>query len=278
MGRFKIVSDSAMDLTKKMRDELNVNLVSFKILLGEKEFIDDDNLDINKYLEEMINTKGKITTACPSPGDYLKFYGEEGDVFVVTISSKLSGSYNSAILAKDRALDKNPKRNIYVFDSETAMAGQTNVVLELIENIKSEKTFEDIIKDVENYINKMTTFVVLETLEVLRNNGRISKIQEFAANLLNLKLVLIEKSGEITEYKKVRGLKNAYRELIKAVGKMSNFDPKNRLIISHVRNEKQALKLKKDLEESFDMEHIEILQSNGLSSTYAADKGISLSF
>ena len=148
--KYKIIADTACDLSKELQEELNISYVPFKITVEDKEFIDDDNIDIKELIEAMGNTEMPIKTACPAPFDYLQELEkvEEDNIFIITISKHLSASYNSANIAANEFKEKNPKCNFYFFLAPNAgnimksklpkrvnMANQNEYMTEFFKNL-----------------------------------------------------------------------------------------------------------------------------------------------
>ncbi len=275
---YRIIGDSSCDITKEMKEDWEIELVPYKIIIDGEEFIDDENLDKDKMMDKMNRSNQAVKTACPSPGDYLKAYHGEEDLFIVTISRKLSGSYNSAELAAQMVNADNPDRIIHVFDSKSASAGQVLTIMKIKECIDKGMETEEIIERVENYIEEMDTMFLLENLDNLIKNGRISKTKGLIATTLQLKPVMGSEDGEIELYENVRGSKRAFKRLVEAIGERgSNFEDK-KLVISHNRNKDRAEEIKKEIEESYDFKELLIVETKGLSSSYADDKGIIISY
>src|SRR3712207_2940829 len=129
----KIVADSSCDLSQELKEEMNIDIAPLTLILEGKEYVDNEELNVSEYIENMANCKTSPKTACPSPQDYIEKYKGEESVFVVPLSSKLSGSYNSAVLAKNLFLDEIGNKFIHVFDSVTASVGQTIISLKINE-------------------------------------------------------------------------------------------------------------------------------------------------
>lgn len=273
---YKIVAGSSCDLTGEMKESLGLDLVPFKVTLDGKEFVDDENLDVYEMIDYMNKSK-EVKTSCPAPGDFLKAYEGEEDVFVVTISKNLSGAYNAAVVARDMIDDKNKK--IHIFDSESASAGETLVTLRLKEEIDKGLKFEEIIENVNKYIKEVKTFFILESLNNLIKNGRISKTAGLIANVLNFKPIMQDNgSGSIELYEKVRGKKRAFGSLVDAIGKVGEKSDGRRLVITHVNALDIALELKESIVEKYNFKEVLVVQTAGLCSAYADDGGIVLAY
>lgn len=274
---YKIVAGSSCDLTEEMKKELDIDLIPFKITIDDKEYVDDENLDLNEMIDHMVSSPNPARTACPAPGDFLEVFKKYDNIFVITISKNLSGAYNAAKVAKDMALEEDPNKFIHIFNSKSASAGETAIALKLKEEIEKGSSRDDIIKNVEDYIDELQTFFILESLENLIKNGRISKTKGLIANILNFKPIMSDDgNGEIQLFDKVRGKKRAFSRLVEAIDEVGEDSKDRRLVITHVRAEKKALKLKEEIKKKYNFSSIEIVHTAGLCSCYADDGGIVL--
>lgn len=279
MDLFKIVAGSSCDMTVEMREALGVTTVPFKITIDGKEYVDDDSLDVFNMIDHMNKSKKEVRTSCPAPGDFLKAYRGEEDVFVLTISKNLSGAYNSASLARDMARDEDDKKRIHIFDTESASAGETLIAYKLREEINKGLEFDEIVSNVDKYIKEVKTFFILESLNNLIRNGRISKTTGLIANVLNFKPIMQDDgNGNIELFEKVRGTKKAFTNLVKAVGKIGKNPEGRRLVITHVNAMEKAEELKAKIIENYNFKEVITVQTRGLCSAYADDGGIVLAY
>lgn len=276
---YKIISDTSCDLTKKEIKDLGIEYVPFKISIDGKDFTDDENLNIDDFLEAMKSTENPINTACPSPYDYLKIIEEnkDKDIYILTISSKLSGSYNSAKVAEAEAKEKFENLKIHVIDSKAASAGTTRIALKLLDLVK-EKDFEEIVKEIEKDTNLETTMFVLESMKNLIKNGRIKKTAGLIANVLNIRPIMISNDGEIELFEINRGMKKSLDKMIKAIESKCKIEKPDLITISYVANKERAEKLKEKIEELYKDVKVHIRHTNGLSSGYADIGGIVVAF
>lgn len=274
----KIVADSSCDLTNEMKKEMKVELAPLILHLGDKSFVDDENLDIRQYVKEMGECPVSPKTACPSPDDYMNRYKGPESVFVVTISNKLSGSYNSAVLAKDMFLEEVGNKFIHVFDSLSATAGETVIALKIHELSKLNISDNEIVERVSKFIKEMKTFFILESLEHLAKAGRLNPIIAKVASMLSIKPIMAAEDGNIKLFEKVRGYKKALKRLIDVIGEEgSNFSEKV-LGIAHCNCLERALEFKEEVMKKYNFKDIVVVEMAGLSSTYADDGGIVIAF
>ncbi|KXO16426.1 EDD domain protein, DegV family [Clostridiales bacterium KA00134] len=273
-----IVADSCCDLTKEDAKLLGIEYVPFKMSIKDKEFVDDDNFDFDDFINSMQASDETIKTSCPSPYDFFKaFDARKGDdIFCITISKKLSGTYQSAIIGAKEYKDKYPNAKIHIFDSKSASAGESNLAYFLHEKIQEGKDFDSIVCLADKYIEEMKTFFVLESLDNLLKNGRIKKTTGLLLNVLNIKPAMTDNDGEIELFKMKRGFKSALVAIAKHV-ELANTKDKI-LSIVHVDALDKANFLKSKLEENCSFKKINIIHSKGLASAYGDNGGIILAY
>lgn len=276
---YKIVADSSCDLNEDMRNNIEVELVPFNISVESKKYRDDADIDMGDLVKRMLASPDPIKTSCPSPGDFLESYEEDKDVFVVTISKELSGTYNSAILARDMALEKEPDRFIHVFNSKGASVTETLIVLKIDELIKKGLDNSTIVEKVDNYIEELDTYFISEDLSNLIKNGRISKTKGLIATVLNLKPIMgADGDGNIQLVENVRGSKKAFRKLVGIIGESKKEFKELVLAISHASARDKAEKLKESIQSLYEFKDIVIVETRGLSTAYVNHEGVILSF
>ncbi|NLK43586.1 MAG: DegV family protein [Tissierellia bacterium] len=278
--KYKIIADSSCDLNEELKDKLKVGLVPFKIDVDEKSFIDDENLDTMELIDAMKKSPNPIRTSCPSPGDFAEEYkSTDADyIFVVTISANLSGTYNSAVLAKNMAKEEEGNKFIHVFDSKSASVGETLVAIKIHELIEEKLAHMEIVEKVEKYIKEMKTFFILESLDNLIKNGRISRTKGLIANVLNLKPIMGEEDGTIKLVENVRGTKKAFRRLVELIGETGEKLEEKILAISHANALERAEELKREIQKRYKFKDIILVKQAGLSTSYANEGGIIITF
>lgn len=279
--KYRIVVDTSCDLQQE--GESDFTFVPFGIELGENSFQDDEKTQLE--LIRLMNEEPEgAKTSCPSPAVFLKAFDCDADIiYVVTISSNLSGSYNSASIARRIFLEENPCKEIYIIDSLSASAGET-AVAHFVKNAMESKMFqtaEELFQHALSYVKSLKTLFVLDDLSNLVKNGRMGKLAGMFASFLHIKPVLGDDgNGEIVLYKKSRGTKKAMKDLIEAIGergKELNLEERI-LYISHCNAPQKALKVKELVESVFSFANIKIFETNGLSTVYAGDGGIVIAF
>lgn len=274
---YKIVADSCCDLLPQIRKEWGVRCVPLTMTLGEKVFSDDDSLDLHKFMEEVKKCNDRIGSSCPSPLMYKEAFLEAKTSFAVTLSSKLSGSYQSAMLGK--SLAEKEGANVHVFDSKSASAGEALVVLKVREMIREGFGKQKIIKTIEKLISNMKTYFALENIETLRKNGRLSKITGKLISVLNIKPIMgSDGNGSISLFSHARSQKQIIRKLSDTIENCGKKTEGESLVITHCDNLELAKKLKVDICERYSFKQILVLPTRGLSSVYANEKGIVIAY
>ncbi|MCR5746228.1 MAG: DegV family protein [Lachnospiraceae bacterium] len=276
----KIVADSCCEYPEELKKEVNCENVPLLLMVDDHTIEDDESFDQADFLARLEKCKGVPRSACPSPDRYLKAYeGEEDCVFVVTLSSALSGSYNTAMLAKDLYEEEHgDSKKIYVFDSKSASGGEAQVALKVNELYKQGKGFDDIVEETEKFIKNMSTYFVLESLEVFRKNGRLSNTKAFAANMLSLKPVCKGVNGIVESASIQRGIKNALKKMVE-ISLDGIKDTKERiLIINHCNCYERAVSVLSDFISKVEFKKTFILDTAGISTLYASDGGIIVTF
>ena len=275
----RIVVDSCIDINKDVfGSEENMERVPFKIIIEDEEIV-DKNIKLDELREKMKATKNKISTSCPSPHDFLEAFKKCKENFVVTISEKLSGSHNSAVLAANMFLDEIEDGFIHVFDCKTATAGASLVTLKIKQLIEAQVEKTKIIDEVNKYIEQMKTFLVPVKLDNLAKNGRISSKKAFIGSLLQVTPIMSDNgNGELILKEQVRGRNKAFNRLLELIGEeYENFEERV-LAISHVNARERAEKLKGEILSRYNFKDIIIFEAGGLTTVYADDGGIVVSY
>ncbi len=271
---FNIVSDSSLDLSDFVDDKTQI--VPFKIDLDDKTYVDDKNLDIKAFIKNMLNCSS-FKTACPSPNDYYEAFKKKGDVFCITITSKLSGSYNSAILAKNM-VEEELSKNIKVIDSGSASSALALIYLELKKHISLNMSFEEISDKIDEYVGKLNTLFILDSLDNLRKAGRLSNLKAMIARTLNIVPIMCDNNGYIEKAAQARGKKRAFEKLVDLMEIQAKDKEELHVVLSHADNIEQAEKLKQSIINRLNPSSVKIITMNALNTVYADYKGIIVSF
>ena len=217
---YKIAIDSCGELLNEWKDDERIESVPLTLMVGGESIIDDETFDQKDFLKKVAACLECPKSACPSPERYMKAYECEADhIYAVTLSSELSGSYNSAVLGKSLFLEDNPGKKIHVFNSRSASGGESLIAMKIVECEEKGLSFEKIIETVDKYIEEMSTFFVLENLETLRKNGRLSRVKALVASALKIKPVMgSTPEGSICQLDQARGMNKAIVKMVEHVG------------------------------------------------------------
>ena len=276
---FKIAVDSCCDLTALMRKDPCFVKVPLTIRCNGSTFVDDDTFDQADLLWSMKQSESAPATSCPSPQSYLDAYqGPEEDIYVVTLSALLSGSHNSAEQARLLLEEEQPGKKVHVFNSCSAASGEVLVALKIRELAGAGLPFEQVVREVEQYIYRMQTLFVLESLENLRKNGRLTKLQAVVTSALRIKLFCgATPEGEICKLGQALSVKQALGKLIDKAAS----DPEHRgrvAAICHCNCLERAFLVKEQLEARCQFSDVLILEAGGITTVYANDGGIVVAY
>ena len=273
---YYVAIDSCGELTAQMKDSGCFTNVPLTIDVDGYEIVDDESFDQADFLARTAASPNAPHSACPSPELYRRAFDTDADhIFAVTLSAELSGSYNSAMLGRDLALEDHPDRQIYVFNSRSASIGETLIGLKIQECEDKGMTFQEVIRAVEKYIESQVTWFVLESLEALRKNGRLSNLKAKLATVLNIKPVMTSTpSGNIAQLAQCRGINKALVTMVENIAATVK-DSKNRILaISHCNCPDRARMVRDALLERIPFKDVILLDTRGISSLYASDGGI----
>ncbi len=272
---FKVVVDSCCDLTQQQRASGLYTNVPLTIHVGSTEYRDDETLDTELLADAMAMCEQAAHTACPSPAEYLSAYeGAEGDVYVVTLSALLSGSHNSAWQAAQLFREQYPERNLHVFNSCSASAGETLVAAKIAQLAGQGLPFAQVVAETDRYIGEMNTLFVLENLDTLRKAGRLTKTQALITGALRVKLVMgSTPEGEIRKHTQALSIKQALSKLTDLMAQDDRHQGKV-LCVSHCLCRDRAEYLRMLARKSCDFSDILITETRGISTFYANSGGI----
>ena len=276
---FHIVCDSCTDLTEEDLKKGCYTLVPLTLLVDGEEIIDDETFDQADFLAKVAASKESVKSACPAPESYMEAYSKADDIYVVTLSAELSGSYNSAVLGKNLYEEENGTKNIHVVNSRGAATTQVLIARKIYEYASQGMPFEEVVDKIEEYTTSLRTYFVLETLEVLRKNGRLSRLSATIAGALNIKPVMIgTRDGVIQKAAQARGMKKALAKMVEHMGSEGRDLTRRQFVISHCNCYERAVYVKELIKKHLHAEDIDIVDTKGVSSLYACDGGIIVSY
>lgn len=276
---YKIIIDSCGELSETMKADGHFSNVALELEVDGERIMDDEAFNQADFISRVSASKKGPKSSCPSPESYMAaFEGDEKNVYVVTLSANLSGSYNSAMLAVNLYKDEHDDdKNIHVFNSCSASVGETLIGLKIQECEEAGMPFEEVIKNVDAYIAEQNTFFVLESLETLRKTGRLSNIKAIVASTLNIKPIMAATpEGTICQRSQSRGMKKALAKMIEEMTAVTKNCENKILAISHCNCPDRAQYVKGLVEKVAKFRDIIVVDTRGVSTMYANDGGIIL--
>ncbi len=272
---YRIVVDSCCDLPEEYRKDDRFRVIPLILQIDEYTIIDDETFDQADYLAKVAASENCARTACPSPELFMESYNcDADDVYVVTLTSKLSGSYNSALLGKNLYLEEYGEKNIHIVDSLSACCGEANIALKIMELADSGLSFDEVVAQVEAYRDEMLTYFVLDSLETLRKNGRLTGVKAIVASTLNIKPVCCGVQGEIVQKSQGIGIRKALMRMAELVATEIKNPELKTVMITHVNCYERACIVRDMLLKKIPFRHSIIVDAAGVSTTYAGDGGI----
>ena len=275
MRKFKIVTDSSSDL--RTLDGVPFESAPLKVITDEREYIDNSDLDVVSMLADLKAYKGRSRSSCPSSGEYFDAFSDAENVFCITITSGLSGSFNAANVAAKQFKEIYPDRNIHVIDSLSTGAENALLAEKLRELILEGKDFETIKAEITKYHNHTRLIFALESMHNLANNGRISQLTAKMAGMLGIRAIgRASAEGTLDMICKSRGPLSAANDIVSNM--IHDGYNGGKVRIHHAGNESSALLLRDRIIDSFPEAHIDILPAGGLCSFYAEQGGLLVGF
>lgn len=278
----RIISDSSCDLSDNFleNDDIDFSVVPLTFVVGDRKFTDDENLDVMEMITAMKECKTASTSSCPSPEDFAKTLRSNVENYIITITSSLSGTYNSARLGREMALNEDPDKKIRLFDSLATSSTMILMIMKLRDLIKSHKyDFDTICAKLSEYQKTLRLRFLVLDLSNLIKTGRMGRITGLVASALSIFPICGDDgTGQIKVYAKVRGAKKALSQLAAMVEEKISKIKEFPVVITHCNNTGQAEELKELLKNRFALNEIYIFPMRGLTSYYANDKGLIMAF
>ncbi|MDD6673270.1 MAG: DegV family protein [Eubacteriales bacterium] len=280
---FRIIADSCCDRTAKLNETENITFVPLTLSVGDYTIADDENFDQEDFIARTLASDTIAKSACPAPNAFAQAMEcEEDDIYVITITDKLSGTYNSALQGKALFEEENgDKKNIHVFNSLATSGIESLVAEKIIELAEGGADFKTVVDTVEDFIvNHTALYFCLESLDVLHQNGRLYAMA--ASILQKIKLKLICERTQEGSVKLAGQEFSGNRALVKMANIIANdmkgIDASDKhIVLSHVCCEEKAKTVAQKLE-SVGFGKVEIIRASGLNSVYAANGGLIVSY
>ena len=275
MKKIKIVADSSADLL--VFEEMAFDNAPLKIITTEKVYTDDSTLDVRQMVDDLQHYKGKSSTSCPNTEDYLKCFGDADEIFCITITAALSGSYNAACLAKKQYEEAYPDKKVHVINSLSTGPEMYLIIEKISQLVKLGMEFDEICQEIGKYMKHTGLLFILQSMKNLANNGRVSHIAAKMAGVLGIRaLGKASDRGDLEMLEKCRGEKRVLDSIIEQLKKLGYKGGKVR--IAHCFNEEFANKVQDSLKTEFEQINVKLYNCRGLCSFYAELGGLLIGF
>lgn len=274
----KIITDGSCDLPKEVIERVNPGIIGINVCFSEESYIGGVEIDDKTFYAKMKESKELPKTSSPSPDRFIEAYKcEEDEILVFTLTSKLSGTYSNAVLAKTMYLEDHPKKRIEVIDTQSGSIGVALMMLKCNELIEQGKTMDEILIEIEKYKKNIIFFGALDTLENAIKGGRVNPLAGKAMNALNLKVIIRIDEGLVKPIDKARGSVNSIKKAIDYVRTHVDNEIEKTVIIAHANCPEKADKIKAIIEENSKFKEILIASIGPIMGTFTSEGAILVS-
>ncbi len=276
--KYRLIGDSCSDLDAGRKADPHYTIVPLSLQIENYQILDDASFNQKDFLKRVKRSNASSKTACPSPQDFKNAYEcEEDNIFVLTLSEHLSGTYQSAVIGKQLFEEEHgdSAKNIFVLSSHGASATQLRIFIELERLINQGFDFNKICEEITKFRDRAKTYFVLEDLETLRKNGRLSGLSAFFATKLNIKPVMGAENGRIVKLDQARGINKALAKLVEIAQKDAKlFEGEKTVVITHVNNPERIEYVAELFRNTGKFKDIITSEAAGVTTVYACDGGI----
>lgn len=277
MKKIRIVTDSSCDLNNEIAEKYNIEIVPLNIAFGDDIYADGE-IEKAEFYKMMADSPVLPKTSCPSPERFMRSYeGEEEEILVITLASKLSGTYSTAVLAKSMFEEEYPNKKVAVIDTETGSIGQGLLIIKAAQLAEEGKGLDEIVSIIESLKKDIVFYGSLETLENAIKGGRINPIAGKLINALNFKVIVKIGNGEVKPCDKARGDNNSLKKVVENVCSSIKKGEVKSLAIAHANCLDKALKVKEMMLKNHNFKSIMISEVGAVMGTYASKGAVLIS-
>lgn len=273
----RVIIEGSTDFPKELLDKMGVKVVGINIAFGEENYIGGVDINEETFYQKMKGYKELPKTSSPSPEKFIEMFDcEEEEILIITLTSKLSSTYSSAVLAKNIYLEHNPGANkrIAVIDSLSGSIGVGLMVYKANKLIQEGKSLKEITEYLEDIKTDLAFYGVLNTLDNAIKGGRVNPIAGKLINALNFKVIIEISEGVVKPIDKARGESNSVKKLLEIVKNNVNDTTNKTLVIGHSNCEEKAYKIAKQIEENYEYKDIIISSIGPVMGTYTSEGAI----
>jgi len=276
MKNIKLITDGSCDLSKEIIESSKVEIVDVMVSFGDKSYSTRTDITIPEFYEMMKDYSELPKTSCPSPNQFLDAFDcEEDNIIVLCLTSKLSGIYNSAVLAKNMYEEENEsKKRIEIIDSTTGSIGQALLVSKTANMIDEDKSMDEIVETIEKLKHELVFYGALHTLENAIKGGRINALAGKIIGALNLKAIVHITDGLVKPMDKARGDKNSINKVIDYIKNNVNKTSGTKLAIGHANCPERAMKVKEVLENYHDFKEVYVMEIGPSMGVYTSEGAV----
>ncbi|SFJ01480.1 EDD domain protein, DegV family [Terrisporobacter glycolicus] len=276
MKNIKLITDGSCDLSKEIIESSKVEIVDVMVSFGDKSYSTRTDITIPEFYEMMKDYSELPKTSCPSPNQFLDAFDcEEDNIIVLCLTSKLSGIYNSAVLAKNMYEEENEsKKRIEIIDSTTGSIGQALLVSKIANMIDEDKSMDEIVKTIEKLKHELVFYGALHTLENAIKGGRINALAGKIIGALNLKAIVHITDGLVKPMDKARGDKNSINKVIDYIKNNVNKTSGTKLAIGHANCPERAMKVKEVLENYHNFKEVYVMEIGPSMGVYTSEGAV----
>ncbi len=277
---WKIAADSSCDLREGLPPlpGLSFSIVPLKIRVGAREFVDDQSLDLDEMKATLKAASGPTSSACPSPQEWARVFEEADCTIAVAMTSCLSGTFNSAVVARRMVLERHPEKKILVIDTRSTGGHMALLIWKIRDLIAQGLSFQEVAREAVAYNRSLRLLFTLSAFDNLVRNGRMNKLVGFVASSLGIRIVAEAREGKIQVLHKVRGQSRALDTLVDEMTRQKPDLAGKPVVISHCNNLPGVRYLTQLLEERFPGIQVSVMETRGLTSYYAEETGILVGF
>lgn len=274
MDKIKLITDGSCDLSDEVLNKFNINVVPLGVSFGEEHYTAGVDIDNKTFYAKMKESAELPKTFCPSPESFSTEYQGEEKVIVITLGAKLSGTYNSAVLARDLYLSDHEEKEIRVIDSNTGSIGVGLLLIKASKMISEGKDIDEIVNTIENLKDKISFYGTLETLENAIKGGRISPLAGKIIGALNFKAIVQVKEGAVKPIDKARGESNSIKKVANNIT-ASIEDTKDKILcLMHANCPEKAQKLLSIIEKTHKFDEVYISEVGPVMGTYTSQGAV----
>ena len=274
MKKIRIVTDSSCDLNKDIVEKYNIEIVPLNVAFGDDMYVDGE-IEKDEFYKMMANSPVLPKTSCPSPERFMRSYeGEADEILVITLASKLSGTYSTAVLAKNMFEEEYPNKKVTVIDTETGSIGQGLLIVKAAQLAEEGKSLDEIVNIIESIKKDVVFYGSLETLENAIKGGRINPLAGKIIGALNFKAIVQIKDGVVKPIDKARGESNSIKKVANYITS-SIEDTKDKILcLMHANCPEKAHKLLSIIEKTHKFDEVYISEVGPVMGTYTSEGAV----